>query len=338
MNQATPPAQRRPASALVRLLPCLILLSRAWAAPWTLSGDTVAHDPTLAREDGTWWCFITGSGTPIKYSSDGRNWTQGGKLFDAERSWWRDYAPKMTKLDVWAPDLRKFGDRYWCYYSVSEFGFNNSAIGLLSCSSLAARDWRDEGFVIGSKSGRDGFNAIDPNLAVDAEGAPWLVFGSWFSGIQLVKLDPTTMKPAGEPRTIAKKDNGIEGPALVRANGFYYLFVSVDLCCKGVDSTYKIAVGRSKQIEGPYRDKEGREMLKGGYTVLDVGDERWKGPGGQSVYETGDGWLLVYHSYDADNRGKPRLMLRDLYWDAEDWPSYGPRPSSHATPPAGTKN
>ena len=121
------------------------------AAEWPLTGALGAHDPTIIRDEGTWWCFATGAGLRVKSSPDGLNWTQGAPLFEQELNWWRTYAPAMRKLDVWAPDLQKFRGRIWCYYAVSEFGRNNSAIGLKSCTSLAkgrlARRWvraRDE--------------------------------------------------------------------------------------------------------------------------------------------------------------------------------------------------
>jgi len=83
------------------------------AADWTLTGALGAHDPTIIKEGSTWWCFSTGSGIPVKSSPDGLNWTQGAALFSAELPWWRTYAPNMGTLDVWAPDIHKFGDRYW---------------------------------------------------------------------------------------------------------------------------------------------------------------------------------------------------------------------------------
>jgi arabinan endo-1,5-alpha-L-arabinosidase len=291
------------------------------AATWPLTGALGAHDPTIIKEGSRWWCFTTGSGLPVKYSDDGLAWTQGVQLFETELPWWRNYAPQMGNLDVWAPDLQKFGNRTWCYYSVSEFGKNNSAIGLKSCSSIALGDWRDDGLVISSKAGVDAFNAIDPNLTVDSAGTPWLVFGSWFDGIQIVQLDPGTMKPTGAITPIARKPNGIEGANVVSANGYYYLFVSVDICCQGVNSTYKIAYGRSLNIKGPYADKNNVPMLESGRTILEESGVRWVGPGGQDVYKSDVGWVIARHAYDATANGKPTLRISDLYWDADFWPT-----------------
>ncbi len=299
-----------------------VAASAGRAADWPLSGSLGAHDPSIIREGDTWWCFATGAGLPVKSSSDGLSWTQRTPIFPAELSWWRTYAPAMGMNDVWAPDVHRFGGRTWCYYCVSEFGQNNSAIGLTSCSSLAAGDWRDDGMVISSKSGTDAFNTIDPDLAIDAAGQPWLVFGSWFDGIHVVRLDPATMKPTGTVYSIAQRANGIEGANIVYANGYYYLFVSIDRCCLGVNSTYKIAYGRATDITGPYADRGGTAMLSGGGTVLFAGDTRWKGPGGESVIRNGGPWIIAYHAYDADNSGNPTLRINDLFWDTNAWPTF----------------
>ncbi len=302
----------------------LVLLAapgRALAADWALTGALGAHDPGIIKEENTWWAFSTGPGIPVKHSPDGLAWAQGAPVFPSELAWWRTYAPTMGPNDVWAPDVHRFAGRTWCYYCVSEFGKNNSAIGLTSCSSVAVGDWRDDGLVLGSAAGTDSFNALDPDLVVDSAGNPWLVYGSYFDGIHVVRLDPATMKPTGSATSIASRPNGIEGSNIVLHGGYYTLFASIDQCCQGVNSTYKIAFGRSLAITGPYVDLSGAAMLGGGGTVLDSSGARWKGPGGESVYDDGNGWVIAFHAYDAQNSGAPTLMISDLYWDAGGWPS-----------------
>jgi arabinan endo-1,5-alpha-L-arabinosidase len=309
---------RRAAALAVALL----LAARAHAASWALTGNLGAHDPTIIKEAGTWWVFSTGPGLQVKYSPDGLNWTQGVQIFASELPWWRTYAPTMGQNDVWAPDVHLFNGRYWCYYCVSEFGTNNSAIGLTSCSSISLGDWRDDGVVLSSESGAQTYNALDPDLAIDASGNPWLVFGSYFDGIHVTRLDPTTMMPTGTMYSIAARPNGIEGTNIVYSSGYYYLFASIDKCCLGVDSTYKISFGRSASITGPYVDESGVAMLTGGGTVLDSSGPRWIGPGGESVYNDGAGWVIAFHAYDAQNNGNPTLQISDLYWGADNWPTF----------------
>lgn len=323
------------------------------AAEWLLSGELGAHDPSIIKEEGGypngnwWWSPATGLGLSMKFSLDGIKWRQGIAFFtaDNEPTWWMDYAPAMRKLNVWAPDIRKLNDRFWCFYSISEFGKNNSAIGLTSSTGIFRGDWRDDGAIISSKQNSESFNAVDPSLTVDADGKPWLVFGSYFDGIHIVQLNPETMKPLTEApyATIARrqKELGLEGANIVFLNGYYYLFAAIDICCNGKVSTAKIACGRSKTITGPYEGKKAditnavSGMLTSSLTIFEKGDERWAGMGGPYVYQYGDGWIIVRHGYDKNTGGAPKMRINDLYWDAEGWPTYTAHPLPDQTVEAG---
>ena len=111
----------------------------------------------------------------------------------------------------------------------------------------------------------------------------------------------------------------VEAPFIVHHGGFYYLFVSWDLCCRGIKSTYRTMVGRAKKITGPYLDKQGKSMVEGGGTELLAGNARWLGPGGESVWmQPDDHDLLIFHAYDAKT-GKPALQISTITWQNE-WP------------------
>jgi beta-xylosidase len=140
----------RACGVFARWVALAVAVASARAAEWPLTGALIVHDPSIIRADDEWWVFSTGAGLHVKHSPDGLSWTQGEPLFKAEPAWWRTYAPAMRKLDVWAPDVHLFRGRFWCYYSVSEFATNHSAIGLLSCTSPGKGEWRDDGFVISS--------------------------------------------------------------------------------------------------------------------------------------------------------------------------------------------
>lgn len=290
----------------------------ASAAFWNLTGYTTAHDPSIIKEGNSWYVFYTGQGIQVSRSDNGTYWYQVPQIFLSPLSWWHLYVPKQNYNDVWAPDVKLYNGRVWVYYSISSFGSNTSAIGLVSASSVGAGSWRDDGLVLRTTSS-DNYNAIDPNLVIDAAGNPWLAFGSWWSGIKITKLDKNTMKPTGTIYSIASRSGGIEGAFVTYRNGYYYLFASIDHCCQGVNSDYKIVVGRATNITGPYYDKNGVNMMNGGGTIFDAGNVRWKGPGGQSVYNNN---LLVRHAYDAYDNGNPKLLISDLYWDSQGWPTY----------------
>ncbi|MGB8601628.1 MAG: family 43 glycosylhydrolase, partial [Rhizomicrobium sp.] len=116
-------------------------------------------------------------------------------------------------------------------------------------------------------------------------------------------------------------DGEIEGPFLFHKGDYYYLFVSTGLCCRGKNSTYRVAVGRSKDITGPYLDKAGRDMAKGGGTPLLTENKNWAGWGGQGVYTLDGKEYVVMHAYEAADNDFHRLKILQLNWDSSDWPS-----------------
>jgi arabinan endo-1,5-alpha-L-arabinosidase len=238
-------------------------------------------------------------------------------VLSSKLSWWSQYVPNQVGTDVWAPEVEAYNGRVWMYYSISTFGSRVSAIGLLSSPSIAAAQWRDDGLVIATNNSHN-YNAIDPDLVLDANGAPWLSFGSWNSGIKLTRLG-SNMKPTGPLHSIASRSGGIEAPNIVHRNGYYYLFVSTGTCCQGTNSTYQIRYGRSTSITGPYVDKNGTSMMNGGGSLLDGGNSRWVGPGGQDIEGTG---VIARHAYDAQDNGNAKLLISDLRWDSSGWPMY----------------
>jgi arabinan endo-1,5-alpha-L-arabinosidase len=296
-----------------------LLLSLQPANAGALTGDTHAHDPSLWTDGATQhFVFSTGKGLQRLHSADGLSWNRIAPVFtDANKpAWWATAVPAHKGLDVWAPKLFRHAARFWVMYSISTFGKNVSAIGLASAESADASEWRDDGLVVASQAS-DNFNAIDPDVLTAADGRVWFSYGSFWDGIRLSELDPKTLKPIGETRFIARRKDGIEAPTLIQRGDWYYQFVSHDFCCRGVESTYNIRVGRAKSVWGPYLDKDGVAMMERGGSLIEQGGPRWKGPGHQDVF----GNKLVRHAYDAEDGGKPRLHIDELRWSADGWPS-----------------
>ncbi len=301
-------------------------------APTRLSGDVRTHDPGMIRQEDTYYVFSTGDehglnqgNIQIRKSTDLAYWQLVGTVFETTPAWISE-ALGTIPPNLWAPDISYFNGKYHLYYAGSRFGSNNSVIGLATNATLdpASPDykWVEEGMVIRSRPSNN-WNAIDPSLSFDAEGGPWLAMGSFWSGIKMHRIDSKTGKLASEDTklySLASRGGGpIEAPSIVYRDGYYYLFVSFDLCCRGVNSTYKIVVGRAKDITGPYTDHSGKGMDQGGGDVILAGDERFRGPGGQSVYLDGSTCRLVYHVYDAAKNGMPQLKIQDLTWTSDGW-------------------
>jgi arabinan endo-1,5-alpha-L-arabinosidase len=299
-----------------------------------LEGDiSPIHDPAMIREGANYYVFATnrfqGKLVPMFCSPDLRHWRFCGNVFDTVPEWALKEVPGAR--GIWAPDIALVNGRYFLYYSVSTFGSNRSVIGLITNQTLDPTKpeyhWVDEGRVIGSTS-EDDWNAIDPNLVVSTDGGLWLAFGSFWSGIKMRRLDADTGKLSEKDTTLYSlasrrplQPPAIEAPSIVRKGKFYYLFVSVDLCCRGKESTYKILVGRSKDIRGPYKDREGKPMMDGGGTLLLEGSGDWRGPGGESVLLDSEADLLVFHAYNGIT-GKPALQISTMVWK-KGWPRAG---------------
>lgn len=312
----------------------------------TLTGSIAgAHDPSMIHAADTWYVFTTGSAPDggqlgVRCSHDLHLWHNCGHVFDTIPTWIQQRSPE-TK-DLWAPDISFEHGRFRLYYAYSAFGKNTSGIALVTNSTLDRTNpgymWKDEGLVLESKTGDD-FNAIDPNYFEDARHHAWLDFGSFWSGIKLRALDATTGKLSGsdtqlyslasrgttDPAVPHAADlppdtQAIEAPFLVSHGGYFYLFTSFDLCCRGTKSTYRTMVGRSTNVTGPYLDHAGRSLMHGGGTEVLTANSRWLGPGGQSVIVGSRGTpdLLIYHAYDVTT-GKPSLQISTIGWQ-HGWP------------------
>ena len=284
---------------------------------------TFAHDPAAIYADGLYWLFYTADGIGVKYSEDSVNWKDGVRIFANPLAWWKDYVPGKTDFNIWAPDISFYNGKYNLYYAVSTFGGNVSVIGLMQCTSILKGDWQDQGAVLASTTSTQ-YNCIDPSFIYAS--APFMVYGSYFDGIYMVRLSSGTMKPNASPVKIATrsaKSNAIEGACIWNGgNGYFYLFASFDLCCNGINSTYSIRYGRSQSLTGPYLDQSGKSLLEGGGTTLISTNGNMIGPGGQSVFTMKDGSpAMVFHYYDKANNGMATLQIRKIKL-VNDWPAF----------------
>lgn len=311
------------------------------SAAFTQAKQVDVHDPVMAREGDTWYLFSTGPGITIYSSTDRVNWKYSDRAFATEPTWAKSVSPSFNG-HLWAPDIIQHNNQFYLYYSVSAFGKNTSAIGVTVNKTLNPKSpdyrWEDKGIVIESVPNRDAWNAIDPAVIVDEQGAAWMSFGSFWSGLKMFKLNDDWTRPA-EPQvwhSIAKRDQisaanseatgsnagpgEIEAPFILKKGDYYYLFASWGLCCKGANSTYHLVVGRSKNATGPYVDRAGREMNDGGGSLLIKGNKNWVGLGHNSAYTWDGKDYLVLHAYETADNYLQKLKILNISWDKEAWP------------------
>ncbi|MDE6289978.1 MAG: glycosyl hydrolase 53 family protein [Muribaculaceae bacterium] len=300
------------------------------------------HDPVMAFDKGRYYIFSTGMGIDAHSSDDMKTWRREPSLLVPFPEWPKEYVPSY-RGHTWAPDIVKHDGKWYLYYSCSTFGKNISAIGVALNKTLDPNDpeykWEDLGLVIKSSPGENNWNAIDPAVSFDSNGKPWMTFGSFWDGIQLVPLADDMKTPLSEPVTVARRGvpddsdpelgkedgveagpNAIEAPFIVHKDGWYYLIASHDYCCRGLKSNYNTVVGRSRDIQGPYVDSKGNDMRDGGGEILAARDDDYAGVGHCGLYEFDGKWWFVAHGYDRKRNGASRLYLKPVVW-ADGFPS-----------------
>ncbi|KAI1811971.1 glycoside hydrolase family 43 protein [Poronia punctata] len=278
-----------------------------YANPESCSGTcTNSHDPAIIRRsDGTYFRFSTNGKVAVHTAPDITGpWTYQGAAIPSGSS-----IDLPGNGDLWAPDVSLVGDTYYLYYSVSEFGSQNSAIGVATSTTLDVGSWTDHGATgVRSSSGKP-YNAIDGNL-INADGRYYLTWGSFWGDIYQAEMSSNPLKLASgvssyqlayDPATTA-----LEGSYIFKYGNYYYLFYSKGKCC-GYDADrppageeYKILVCRSSSATGGFADKNGVACTNGGGTVVLESHDNVYGPGGQGVYDDPThGPILYYHYVDT---------------------------------------
>lgn len=323
-----------------------------------LKGDIQLHDPAGIVEDrGHLYTFATGNGFRMTYLPPGGDeWLAGNRIWPRREmpAWIEELLP--GNKGVWAPHAPF---PHVIYYSCADDsdGKDKAVIGRLTAKGEPPNfTWIDDGKPI-LVCDRDDFTepfAIDPAVFPGDHGSLWLVYGSHWSGIWVVELDPETghikndrarkegwkednpafhfvaselgkynNKPVPEPGFIAGQ---IEAPYVFQLDQeMYYLFVNWGICCRGVDSTYEIRVGRSVNPYGPYLDKDRKDMREGGGTLFLATEGRFIGPGHANIWMYPDSrgttrYIFTYHFYDGEDEGKAKMHARELGWDDDKWP------------------
>lgn len=296
--------------------------------PGRVTGDiTMVHDPSLIKTaDGTYLLYSTDDNLQIRTSKDRINWTRIGSVWPDGAPWTFDFTPADSRKYLWAPDISFHNGKFYLYYAASTLGKKKSAIFLATSATGLAGSWTNLG-IVAQTAQSDNYNAIDPNLIVDASGRWWLSFGSWSTGIKMIRIDPASGKQLAADKTLyalAQRVTGsqaLEAPYIIRHGDFYYLFTSWDRCCAGTKSTYRVMVGRSTSITGPYVDRNGVDLRQTGGTEVLATHGTIFGPGHEAVLHDTDSDILIYHYYYSDATPLTgKLGINLLGYDSAGWP------------------
>lgn len=277
-----------------------------------------SHDPSNMVKDGSrYWIYSTGNGISVVSSTTSSfgSYRYESAVFPGGTypAWIKTYVSGFEG-HFWAPEIFYMNNKWHLYYSCSTFGSQNSCIGLATTTSLGSNSWKDEGMVTFSNNTQN-VNAIDADLFRDKEGKVWMLYGSYWSGLVITQIDTLTGKPINRNQLTYVANNGCEAGQVVYNDGYYYLMFNRGNCCKGINSTYEIFMGRSTSPTGPFLDQNGVNCNSGGGTSFLHSDGRFIGPGHFGLMEN----VLTYHFYDGLDRGNAKLRVASLKWE-NGWP------------------
>lgn len=289
-----------------------------------------AADPTVIRTDEGFYLYATQTNSywiPIYFSKDLVNW-------EFKRSAFRNATkPKPDVLPgggaFWAPEIRYINGKYVLYFSWAKWGDGSISYTAVATSDSPVGDFLNAKPLLITDD--FGSNCID-QFYYEEDKKKYMFVGS-FNGIYVTELtdDGLSVKRGADGKLVLKKQvcgRAFEGTNIYKKGKYYYLFASINNCCpnNGMDSKYKVVVGRSENLLGPYVDRKGKDMLDNSWELVLEGDgETFFGPGHNSIIipdDAGTDWM-IYHSYVKENStvGGRLGMLDRIVWSPDGWPT-----------------
>ena len=285
-----------------------------------------AADPTVIRTEEGFYLYATQTNSywiPIYFSKDLVNW-------EFKRSAFRNATkPKPDVLPgggaFWAPEIRYINGKYVLYFSWAKWGDGSISYTAVATSDSPVGDFLNAKPLLITDD--FGSNCID-QFYYEEDGKKYMFVGS-FNGIYVTELtdDGLSVKRDADGKLVLKKQvcgRAFEGTNIYKKGKYYYLFASINNCCDGINSRYKVVVGRSEKLLGPYVDRKGKDMLDNSWELVLEGDgETFFGPGHNSIIipdDAGTDWM-IYHSYVKENGavGGRLGMLDRIVWSADGW-------------------
>lgn len=287
-------------------------------------------DPSIIRVGKDYWATATTSQWapvfPLLHSTDMVNWKTEGAVFPEP--------PKWSETNYWAPEISAHQGRIFVYYTAKKKG--GPLCVAVATAAHPRGPYEDHGPLVCDEAG-----SIDAAPATDENGRRYLIWKE--DGNSRRQPTPLWAQPlsddglrlVGERRELFRNDARwegqlVEGPFVLRRNGWFYLFYSGAGCC-GLKCNYALGVARSRKLLGPWEKYSGNPLLA---TNAD-----WKCPGHGSIVEDPSGrTFLLYHAYDPASFiwvGRQGL-LDEVTWGADGWPAinagHGPSARAHGKP------
>jgi xylan 1,4-beta-xylosidase len=271
-----------------------------------ISGDR--PDPNVLKDGDDYYAafssFIYYPGAHIWHSRDLVNWTPLTAALRKDIGF------------VCALDIAKHDGRYFIYIPVADSKDPARVFKtyVIHADSMAG-PWSDpiDMHVDGE---------IDPGHAVGEDGKRYL----FLSGGKRVRLSDDGLRGEGPLETVYKgwpipedyvhEGMALEGPKLLRKDGWFYMF-SAQGGTAGPPTSHMVVVARSRSIHGPWENAPHNPIVRTQSRL-----EPWWSRGHATPIQgpAGD-WWLSYHGYENGFRTLGRQMLLEpIAWTADGWP------------------
>jgi xylan 1,4-beta-xylosidase len=286
-------------------------------------------DPSVIRVGKDFYATATssewGPEFPILHSRDLVNWNIVGVVFPKRPDW--------SVGNYWAPEIWQENGKFYIWYVARRKGgplciavatatkptgpyTDHGALECQEVGSIDAFPIRDENgklFVVWKEDG----NSV---------GAPTPLWAQEF--------DENRMKLVGRRQQILRNDpnswegNLVEGPYIIRRDGYFYMFYSGNACC-GRGCNYAMGVARSRTLLGTWEKYDQNPILKGNETA------NCPGHGTIVTLENGRAFML-YHAYDPKdvNYVGRQAYLDEVNWTADGWATINGGRGATKTAPA----
>ncbi len=301
-----------------KLLGCFLALSAFLCAAGAEAdydmdiSDFRIRDPYILADDASqkYYTLRSDNGFVLYESEDLKKWRKVGKCFAPAPDFW-------GKRDFWAPDLVKYGGKYYIFSTFSPAENTHETLigpqGERACSILVS-DKVDGPYkpLVNAPITPKGWICLDATLYVDGDGQPWMLFcREWIQvrdgEMYAQKLSKDLKKTVGKPILLFKASSyryardGVcvtDAPVVNRSpDGTLYMTWSTQDNRGGY--VIALAVSESGKIEGPWVQLEPLNPKEDG--------------GHAMVFKAFDGRTMI--SYHAPNSKTETMTIRELKFE-----------------------
>lgn len=283
-----------------------------------------APDPTVTRVGDDYY-LVTSSfthfpGLPIYHSKDLVNWTHIANAIDRPEQF--DFSGLEVSRGIFAPDISFHDGTYYLTSTCVDCNGN-----FVMTADSPTGPWSDPHWL--------GFEGIDPSIYWADDGKAYILNNGapneeprydGHRAIWIQEFDWQNLAMTGERKQlinggvdISEKPVWIEGPHIIKRNGYYYITAAEG----GTSVHHSQTIFRSDNVLGPYKPADHNPIL----TQRDLDYER-EDPiiaAGHAKFvqiPNGDWWatFLAIRPYDHDmfNIGRETFLL-PVRWE-NDWP------------------